>query len=233
MQQANHPTLFLPGTLCDERIWQPLWHIVADNMPHRTYVPLQWANDLEQMLALTNDRINQYDQKVHLVGYSMGAYIASLAALATNKVAKLTLIGYSPNGLSEQEMNQRKAIIHAIDNKTYKGMTKLRLKQFLTDRECENKALNDTVLSMSNDLGGATLRAQIKATTPRKDLTRKLQQSKLPIHCIAAEQDKIAPCARVKAFASASSHIQYTLIKDTAHMMLLAKPNQISNAILD
>ena len=155
MQQANQPTLFIPGTLCDERIWQPLWHIIADNMPNRTYVPVQWANDLNQMLTLTNDRINQYDQKVHLVGYSMGAYIASLAALATNKVAKLTLIGYSPNGLSDQEMNQRKAIISAIDKKSYKGMTKLCLKQFLTETECENRELVDTVLSIPKRLQDA------------------------------------------------------------------------------
>ena len=39
--------VFLPGTLCDERVWLPVWKQLS--LSARAYVPLQWANSLEEM----------------------------------------------------------------------------------------------------------------------------------------------------------------------------------------
>ncbi|MDC0603546.1 alpha/beta hydrolase, partial [Aliiglaciecola sp.] len=115
MQQITLPTIFLPGTQCDERIWMPVWKRL--NCTNRSYVPLQWAETLEQMLALTQDRVDSFEGKVNLVGYSMGGYIASLVAKANpDKINALTLIGYDPNGLDKQELSNRKLLIKSIAN---------------------------------------------------------------------------------------------------------------------
>ncbi|MEP2603568.1 MAG: alpha/beta hydrolase, partial [Paraglaciecola sp.] len=51
------------------------------NIPKRAFVPLQWAQNLDQMRMLSADRLDYFDEPVHLVGFSMGAYIAALTAL--------------------------------------------------------------------------------------------------------------------------------------------------------
>ncbi len=104
--------LFLPGTLCDERVWLPVWKKLPAMA--RAYVPLQWANTLQDMLALTSDRATQ-GEKVHLVGYSMGGYIAALWALTyPERVASLTLLGYSPLGLTNEETTRRKQLLAVL-----------------------------------------------------------------------------------------------------------------------
>ena len=74
---VQHPVLFFPGTLCDERIFMPLWQALPAHQ--RRYVPLQWAASLDDMLALSKDRLLE-GEKVHLVGYSMGGYGAVITA---------------------------------------------------------------------------------------------------------------------------------------------------------
>ena len=231
MRHLDAPYLFLPGTHCDERIWMPLWQQLSFSQSNRCYVPLQWANDLEQMLSLTFDRINRYAQPVHLVGFSMGGYVASLAALQSRNVASLTLIGYNPIGLTKQEQQQRLVIIKTINSNRYSNMTKARLAQFLTPKELENAAITKVILDMSNDLGAATLKAHIAATTPRKDLTHKLSNVKIPMHFIAADQDTIADADRIQTFSESIPHCRYTCLNSTAHMMLLTQPEAIANLL--
>lgn len=232
MRHFEAPALFLPGTLCDERIWMPLWKQLSFTDSNRCYVPLQWANDVEQMLSLTFDRINRYSQPVHLVGFSMGGYIASLAALDSRNVASLTLIGYNPIGLRKEEEQQRLSIIKAINNNSYSSMSKSRLAQFVTEQEIEDATITDVVTEMSVDLGPATLKTQFIATTPRKDLTGRLTKLSIPIHFITAEHDKIANSASIKALSDSLPHSRFDCLDDTAHMMLLSRAELIAGLLL-
>ena len=232
MLHIDAPTLFLPGTLCDERIWMPTWRHLSFAESMRCYVPLQWANDQAQMMSLTFDRINNFKQPVHLVGFSMGGYIASLAALDHRNIASLTLIGYNPIGLTKEEEDQRLMIIKSINNNTYTPMSKQRLSHFLTEQELDNKEYVDTITNMANDLGPATLKAHFTATSPRKDLTGRLAKLDIPIHFVTAEHDKVANSQSIKSFTETLNNAQYTCLQNTAHMMLLSQPEAFANELL-
>ncbi|WP_100657743.1 alpha/beta fold hydrolase [Alteromonas flava] len=231
MQTISEPALFLPGTLCDERIWLPVWRHMSFATGARQYVPLQWANDLQQMLALTHDRLNANSKKVHLIGFSMGGYIASLAALESNNVASLTLMGYSPQGLSAQETSARKHTISAIEKRQFTGMTQAHLSQYLTAVELGDEQICNTILSMATDLGINTLKHHFSATTPRQDLRSKLQSLKVPIYCIAAEHDQIASAQSVEDFCQHKSSVECHVIESTAHMMSLTQPQRCAQLI--
>ncbi len=227
--QIQQPVIFLPGTLCDERVWMPVWQRLS--IDQRGYVPLQWAEEYEQMLALTDDRIENTSQKVHLIGFSMGGYIASLAAIKhPDAIASLTLIGYHPGGLSDAEITQRQGILKSIQQRRFKGMDRARLTHFFTESEMKLPA-TQTVLDMESDLGSAVLAAHIRSTTPRKDLTQALSNLTVPIHFIAAEFDKIAPSSLMATASENMRQANFTQIRDTAHMMLLTQPDKCAEAI--
>ncbi|WJG09735.1 alpha/beta hydrolase [Aliiglaciecola sp. LCG003] len=227
MTEITAPTIFLPGTLCDERIWMPVWRQLT--LSQRSYVPLQWAESMEHMMALTQDRIDMFEEKVHLIGFSMGGYVAALAALDNiDRVASLTLIGYDPAGLSQQEVQQRQLLVKSIEGKKPVGMNTARLRQYLTADELNNNALLQPILDMEADLGNSVLKAHIQSTTPRKDLSQALQKIAVPVHFICAEQDKIADPLAIEKLAQPIKHASCTCLSDTAHMMLLSEPKKVA-----
>ena len=233
MHAISQPCLFLPGTLCDERVWLQVWQHMSLSSGMRQYVPIQWANDLSQMLSLTIDRIEQNTAPVLLVGYSMGGYIAALSALESTNVASLTLVGYNPIGLSEAEQSQRQLIIKAIDQGKYSVTSKQRLKSFLTHAELSLSEIAGTIDAMATDLGAASLKAQFQATTPRKDLTQSLSKTRFPVHFVTAQQDKIASAHAIETFAKQHPKMTVESVGDTAHMMLLTRPEACARSISD
>lgn len=217
----EQPVIFYPGTLCDERVFMPCWRAI--DIPKRAFVPLQWAESLEQMLALSHDRLDYFDEPVHLVGFSMGGYVAALTALEQpNRVASLTLIGSYPGQFDQQERQARNNIIQAIKNKKYQGMSDNRLKQFVLS--VDNSQVIDIIKAMESDLGPAVLAAQMAALSEREDLTARLANANFTLHLLVGEQDKIAPPSKITALGAGLSKSRLHIFDAAAHMLPLEKP---------
>ena len=225
----SYPSLFFPGTLCDERVWLPVWQQLG--LPQRRYVPLQWANSLEDMLSLTNDRVLA-DEKVHLIGFSMGGYVAAKWALANcNKVASLTLIGYAPQGLTKREETKRKAILSSLSTKNFKPRAQGFTKPYVLPQNLTSENVGDVVVSMAEDLGATTLKAHITSTTPRENLLVPLSKTSFPIKLIGSQQDIIAPFSSLLDAQKQLKNAQLTAIDNAAHMMLLENVSDTSKAL--
>ena len=234
--QISVPAIFFPGTQCDERIFIPLWQQLQ--MQCRSYVPLQWAGTLQEMLALSDDRVHSFDEKVHLIGYSMGGYVAALTAFKhPEKVHSLTLTCYDPDGLTSQEEAQRQALIKAMNsnNRNYFNADNLqnRLAKYLTAGEITNEQFISVLAEMESDLGPAVLKAHIQATTPRRELSKALVKSRFPIHFITAEHDKIAAPDSIHHLARQCANASYTKITQTAHMLPLTRPVELAQVLAD
>ncbi len=237
------PVIFFPGTLCDERVFMPLWQAMNSNNNHldnKAFVPLQWAQDLPQMMALSEDRLGYFPAKVHLVGYSMGGYIAALTALAKpNKVASLTLIGSTCKALADKEVQQRMLLLRAIQKKQYKRMSESRVDFMLHRANHANKDIRITVKSMADDLGAAVLAAQVNASAKRKDLTTALKQQSFDTSFVLGEQDNIATPSEVKEICAArwssvtkvskSSQFHFEVIANAGHLLPLEQPELLAN----
>jgi pimeloyl-ACP methyl ester carboxylesterase len=208
----------------------PCWrHLDIDK---RAYVPLQWAEDLQQMLALTADRVEVFEEKVHLVGFSMGGYIASLYALEyPHKIASLTLVGYCPEGLSEQELQQRRMALEHIGRGHQVSMTPARLAHFVAENNRQNAAVIDTVRAMESDLGSAILAYQIKSTTPRKDLSHALLQNHFPVNFLVGAEDEIAVPARVKQVHQRLTGSNMQVIENAGHMLPLEQSRELAQQL--
>lgn len=225
--QILQPTIFFPGTLCDERVWMPVWAQL--DCVQKAYVPLQWAENVQQMMMLTEDRVDSFCEPVHLVGFSMGGYIASQYAIENpHKVASLTLIGYCSEGLTKQELEQRQLLIKTIDNNKYKGSSITRTQQFLHRNNHSNTELVSTIMTMSDDLGASVLKAHISSCTPRPSLTKQLASTSLKINIIGAETDLIAPPQQLDSMHKRLNNSNMNLIPETGHMMMLERPTEVA-----
>jgi pimeloyl-ACP methyl ester carboxylesterase len=216
--QINQPVVFFPGTLCDERVFNACWQHL--DIPMRAFVPLQWAEDLTQMKMLSADRLAYFEQPVHLVGYSMGGYIAALTALDNQSgIASLTLIASACDELPNDEIQQRQQLLKLIKNKHYTGMTEKRLKSFFHECHREHSEYLDVVKQMEQDLGAVVLAAQIGATQARKNLLPSLAKCAFPIHIVCGEQDNLLNEQTMLAMHKQLSNSDMTRIKNAGHML--------------
>ncbi|MCW8109818.1 alpha/beta hydrolase [Alteromonas ponticola] len=223
------PVLFLPGTLCDERLWQPVWHHMAHI--NRRYVPLQWANSLSDMLQLTSDRVLP-DEKVHLVGFSMGGYIAAKWALQhPSQVVSLTLIGYCLSGLSSAETQRRTDMLRYLRSNAFKPNSAF-LANLMHPNRVNDQSVADPVMEMAHDLGKATLIAHTQATTPRENLLKDIARLSSKISLIGADEDKIAPINDMKTEHGSVRNADFYTLNQAGHMMPLEYPQKIAQLLL-
>ena len=96
---------FVPGTMCDRRVWEPVWSALGGAFGVG-YIPV------EARLTRADIR-TAFDEAaatgpLHLVGFSMGGYLSLEYALdRPERVASLAVICSSARGLSDEEKADR------------------------------------------------------------------------------------------------------------------------------
>ena len=227
---VTQPVVFFPGTLCDERIFNACWQFI--DIPKRAFVPLQWADDLAQMQMLSADRLQYFDEPVHLVGFSMGGYIAALTALENpGRIASVTIIASACDALPQEEFQQRQQTLQLIKRKQYSAMTNKRLKYFFHTSHHQHSDYLDTVAQMEKDFGAGVLAAQINATQHRQNLLPALAKSEFSIHLIAGEQDNLLTESALNAMHQQLPKSDLSVIKNAGHMLPIEQPQVLAQLL--
>lgn len=225
--KIDQPVVFFPGTLCDERIFNPCWSHLDINM--RAFVPLQWAEDLAQMKMLSQDRLDYFEQPVHLVGFSMGGYLAALTALQNKpRIASLTLIGSACNALPKSELAMREKTLGLIKRNQYKGLPEKYLNSYFHPSNQQTDGPKQIVKQMERDLGSSVLAAQMRATQPRENLIPKLAKCDFPIYLIHGEQDNLVSQTTLDVMQQGLPNSQLSLVENAGHMLPIEQPLELA-----
>ena len=183
------------------------------------------------MLALSEDRILD-NEKVHLVGYSMGGFIASLVAQRNpHNIASVTLIGYNPEGLSKEEIAKRKQLTSMLKQGNFKPDNDAYLSRFIHPSRLNDDKVAGVVKSMAQDLGKTTLLNHTLATTPRESTVKALAKINAPTTLIAAQQDAIAPAAAIARLKAQLPKANFQVIENAGHMMVLEQTDAVASII--
>ena len=79
------PVMLIPGNMCDERLWQPVGHRLAYAGHRICYAPRLDQPSIAAMADAVEDAL---DEPAILVGFSMGAIVATEVARRAPERAK-------------------------------------------------------------------------------------------------------------------------------------------------
>lgn len=223
---ADAPLYLIPGTMCDARLWgRMLPFMDGADISHADYTG---SDTMEAMLDKVMDGVP--DEPCHLVGFSLGGYLAMMAAIREPaRFKSLTVIAASPYGLSVDEKALRQRNAEMLTRLTYRGMSKARLKQFMAEEHIDNEAITGTILAMERDLGQAELVRQLIAPIERPNVKADLLALDIPVHFIMARADAMVPFGAIEKLAAGSdSRICLHMVEGSGHMIPLEAPEKLA-----
>ncbi|WP_286266769.1 alpha/beta fold hydrolase [Thalassotalea atypica] len=226
---------FIPGTMCNEQLWSP----VIDELkgiytPEHLAIPnhLTFEQIAQQLLAQLPD------EKVNLVGFSLGGYIASyLACYHSERVEKVLVVANSPSNLSEHEINQRQSLMSWVKSHGYSGMTRKKASNYLDEPSTETHSSPNResiiwqILAMDRQLGQETLLSQMLNTTHRENLLTGLADTEISVTLYASERDPLVNWPWIEELNCLAPHHKIIKTQGRGHMLPLEKPKELAKHI--
>lgn len=226
---AHAPLYLIPGTMCDARLWgRMLPFMEGTDVSHADYTG---SETMQAMLERVME--SAPDAPCHLVGFSLGGYLAMMAAIREpSRFKSLTVIAASPYGLSDDEKALRQRNAEMLTRLTYRGMSKARLKQFVAEEHLDDEAITSTILAMEHDLGQNELIRQLIAPIERPNVKADLLALDMPVHFIMARDDAMVPFGAVEKLAAGSNgRINLHAVEGSGHMIPLEAPQQLAELL--
>lgn len=225
----NKPhVLFLPGMLCDQRVWQYQMDQLAD-LCQPDFLDLRNYSRLDQMLSAIA-KASTFESII--IGFSMGGYLALEYALQGEVLFnKVAIIGSTAKGYPESERNMRRNLLSQIKQGQYTGMNTERLQLMVHPNQHKNDELLNIIKQMEHDAGTQVFINQLTATLNRENREPLLEKIQQPALIVGGRQDQIAPCKTIETMASLIANSELHILENCGHMIPLEQPRQLTNIL--
>jgi len=185
------------------------------------------------------ERLHQFLQQLgltrfHLVGHSMGGFIASAyAARYPDEVITLGLI--APHGITEPEQSDLARAVGQGDNwlvvNSEQGFDRL-MQNLFVKRPYIPRAVTKYLTQVTISRAAKTQRIFDELQTNNPPLVERLGQIKAPTFIIWGDQDKLIHVSAAEVFHRGISGSEVLIMKQTGHMPLLENVKQCASAYM-
>jgi pimeloyl-ACP methyl ester carboxylesterase len=217
--------VFLPGTLCDERVFKNQVSLFSPG----EVVDLRHSSTMEQMLAAVSAvQIPRF----HLIGFSMGGHVAQEFALRyPERITKLVLLASSSEGYPIEERKKVLSAMDIIERGKFQGISDRRLREFLHPASFENLEIRSLIHAMAGSDAKEVYLRQLSATLDRKDLRPQTRNLKLPTLFIGGADDKIVTVESVERSAANIPNAKFSALMLCGHFVPLEQPDEANDRI--
>lgn len=236
------PLYFLPGTQCDQQLWQGVFELLPTRFNPTAIILPQEKSSFEIIHALHQQfsSVQQPKQSLNLIGFSLGGYLSSLYATCYPKqLHKLLIIANAPFSLPTSELKIRNQTLTYIKSHGYKGMPTKRITQLLADSNKDNTNIINTISDMDKRCGQVMLEQQLANTSERLNLIPQLITMPFDIQFIIGSEDNLVNVSKLKqelvknVEGMNTNNISLDLIDDCGHMIPLENPQAVADHIVN
>jgi pimeloyl-ACP methyl ester carboxylesterase len=194
--------MFLPGLICDARIYAPQTAAFADSMAVDSYGMAASLVDMARIALAEADRAGA--DQIDLFGHSMGGRVAlEVFRLAPHRVRRLALASTGIHPLAPDETGKREGLKAVGHRHGFKALVDHWLPPMVAEANRANPAIYGPLEEMCLSKGQAMFDAQIHALVNRPAVDGLLPRIACPTLVLTGELDTWASPAQHKTIAAA------------------------------
>ncbi|MEO6152810.1 MAG: alpha/beta fold hydrolase [Croceibacterium sp.] len=217
--------LFLPGLICDARMFAPQ---LAAFPGARAIAGYGLADSLTQMARMV---LAEAPDRFDLFGHSMGGRVAlEVYRLAPGRVRRLALCSTGIHSLADAEPGKRRALQAIGHDKGFPALVDAWLPPMVApaNRDGPDYAdMREMCLAASQE----QFDAQINALLIRPEVESLLPQIACPTLVMTGALDAWSPPAQHETIAAAIPDSQLVIVPGAGHMVLRETPGPVNDAI--
>lgn len=221
------PIVFLPGLICDARLWRDIIDGFADTM-----APMVADLRLDETIAAMASRtLAAAPPRFALAGLSMGGYVAlEIMRQAPERVTHLALFDTSARPDNEERRETRRKGIEMIAQGKFIGVSRGLLGSLVAPHHL-GTPLAEEVQAMSERVGGTVYIRQQKAIMDRVDSRPHLAAIDVPTLVGVGALDRMTPPELAEEMAAHIPGAKLVTFPDAAHLPTMENPAPVVDAM--
>jgi pimeloyl-ACP methyl ester carboxylesterase len=221
--------VFVPGLLCDTRLWRPQ----VDALAGRADCHVADATRSDTMAGLARDLLADCPfERFALAGLSMGGYVALEAMRqAPARVTHLALLDTSARPDTPEQSQKRRDFIELAGRGRFLGVTDALLPLLVHPSRLADDELVAVVKAMAKSVGKDAFVRQERAIMSRADGRPLLPRITCPTLVLCGRQDALTPLALHEEIAAAVPGARLEVIAECGHLSALERPDAVSAAL--
>lgn len=218
--------LFLPGLICDARIFAPQLAAFPDSRAVDSY------GDADSLAAMARVALDQAPDRFDLFGHSMGGRVAlEVWRLAPDRVRRLAVSSAGVHSLRPGEADKRAALQQVGYDHGFAALVDQWLPPMVAPANQARPEIYGPMRQMCLDAGQDRFDAHIRALVGRPVQEDLLPGITCPTLVITGERDQWAPPAQHEAFAARIPDSRLVIVPGAGHMLPMEAPDAVNAAI--
>ncbi|NVJ69956.1 MAG: alpha/beta fold hydrolase [Alphaproteobacteria bacterium] len=227
---TSHPTLLLPGLICDARIWEG----VVRSMASPNVQAIEGYGLADTIEEMARQVLAVAPEKFNLAGHSMGGRVAlEIFRQAPDRVQRLALLDTGIHPRSSGEREKRYALRDVGRAKGMAALVDSWLPPMVAEAHRANETLMRSLQEMCCDAGLAMFEAQTEALLARPEVDDLLSTIRIPTLVATGSEDEWSPPSQHEEIAAKIKGSTLAVFDGAGHMAPAEAPAQVAEALDD
>lgn len=234
MIHTDPPLILLPGLMCDEAVWQPLYPFLPPSHP----IQVMDYDDATSMQDMAERTLAAAPARFAMAGHSMGGRVAlEVMRRAPERVVRVALLDTGmfarPAGdAGEQEAQKRFALLNMAREQGVRSMAQTWVQGMVHPGRLTDHTLIEAVVSMFERKSADRFAHQIQALLARPAADDVMRQLQVPTMVLCGAQDAWSPPSQHAAMVALCPHAWLEVVDDAGHMAPMERPRAVAAALV-
>ncbi len=215
------PVVFLPGHMCDARLFQPQMEALG-KIAKVLFFPLDQG---ESMADYASQILHATPARFTLIGLSMGGIVAmEILRQAPHRVDRLVLMDTNPLAETDEVCEIRETLINRILAGELETVMREELKPKYLAQTANRLEILDLCMDMALRLGPEVFVHQARALQTRPDQQQTLRSVEIPSLIVCGAEDNLCPLERHQLMSELINKSVLEVIHGAGHLPTLEQP---------